>query len=123
MRMYVENLTPKGAKYAVQTTNYPAAEGGGPWRRRIQRHGLVVHPDKERGWLTQHQLLPLDFWVYSCTWGVYCEEVVVDLEGIAPFSFSLLVEVVGGPLELPLATGGATVRCQPAPLPCARPPF
>lgn len=45
----------------------------------------------------------IDIWIYANTWGVYVEEIVIEVKDIAPFCFSMIIEVVGSPIEFPFA--------------------
>lgn len=50
-----------------------------------------------------HGALEIDLWIYANTWGIYLEEVVVEVNDIQPFCFSMLIQVMGLPIEYPIA--------------------
>lgn len=140
----MENVTPKSAKYSIESTNFQAKENHiraclGPvykksgcnsplhtkiimfssvdelWGSMITEYGIMIQPERETGYIKPNELVSLDIWVYANTWGIYVEEIVIDLENIVPFSFSMIVEIVGCPLEIPHAIGCITeypiIRC------------
>lgn len=49
------------------------------------------------------QEIEIDIWIYANTWGVYIEEVVIELKDVPPFCLSIIVEVIGSPVEFPFA--------------------
>lgn len=87
----------------------------------ITEYGIMIQPERETGYIKPNELVSVDIWVYANTWGIYVEEIVIDLENIVPFSFSMIVEFVGCPLEIPHAIGCITkypiIRCSLSVLP------
>lgn len=49
------------------------------------------------------QVILIDLYIYANTWGIYVEEVVIEIKDIPPFCFSMIIEVVGSPIEYPFA--------------------
>lgn len=49
------------------------------------------------------QVVEIDIWIYANTWGIYVEEVVIEIKDTPPFCFSMIIEVVGLPIEYPFA--------------------
>lgn len=55
--------------------------------------------------------MEIDVWVYANTWGLYLDEIVIDISGLTPFCASLLVEVIGSPITIPMAQN--SIRQEP----------
>ncbi|CAG9763662.1 unnamed protein product [Ceutorhynchus assimilis] len=117
--IFFENVTKKSAKYSVQTTNYLAKEWKncpGPkhikaedfWEPMIDHSGIVIQPETESSYMKANELVTVDIWIYAKTWGIYVDEIIIDIKDIIPFSFSLIIEVTGCPLELPFGIGAIT---------------
>ncbi|KAF7287362.1 hypothetical protein GWI33_001720 [Rhynchophorus ferrugineus] len=115
---YIENVTPIVTKYNVQCTSY----GGDSktirrvlkttyktteelWEPLIENNSILIQPEKDTGILNGHQTIFVDIWIYSSTWGIYTEEIIVDISNITSFSFSLIAEVIGCPLLVPFGIG------------------
>lgn len=77
----------------------------------IGDYGILIHPEIESGPIKPYEMISVDIWIYTNTWGIYVEEIIVDIANIVSFSFSLIVEVIGSPLELPIGMG--TIRKYP----------
>ncbi|XP_050304849.1 uncharacterized protein LOC126742262 [Anthonomus grandis grandis] len=121
VRLYFENVTPNVARYWVQATNFSAKMNEikkclGPkykktedyWEPMIKDYGILIQPESESGLMHSQELVIVDIWIYANTWGAYVEEIIVDIENIPSFCFSLVVQVVGCPLQLPLGIGAIT---------------
>lgn len=61
-------------------------------------YGIFVHPTKETGKISRYGWSKLDMTIYANTWGIYLEEVAVDIEDIQCYTFSLIIEIIGGPV-------------------------
>lgn len=61
-------------------------------------YGILVHPTKETGKILRYGWVKLDMTIYANTWGIYLEEVVVDIGDIQCYTFSLVIEIAGGPV-------------------------
>lgn len=66
-------------------------------------YGIVIEPEKPFGGLVGDEVIQVNLWIYANTFGVYLEEVIVEINDLTPFCFNLIVEVVGLPIELPFA--------------------
>lgn len=75
-----------------------------PWGKLVPpENGIIVKLNPTYKKLYGHQQVNIELWIYASTWGVYVEEVVIELEDIAPFCFSVLIEVIGSPIEYTFA--------------------
>ncbi|XP_030754021.1 uncharacterized protein LOC115880850 isoform X2 [Sitophilus oryzae] len=115
---YIENVTPVKAKYVVQSTTYNVPVTALQnvlkniyktteelWTPLLEKNCIVVQPAAENGILEAHELIAIDIWIYSNTWGIYTDEIIVDISDLSLFSFSLVIEVVGCPLQVPFGIG------------------
>lgn len=75
----------------------------GNWESILNEDGIVVKVEPCSKRISAEELLAFDIWIYADTWGVYLEEIQVDINEILPFYFNVLIEVVGNPIEFPLA--------------------
>lgn len=71
-------------------------------------YGILVQPEIASGELDSFQTAKIDIWIYANTYGIYSEEIFVDLLEMPSYHFSMLIEVVGSPLELPMAVNCIT---------------
>ncbi|KAL3267965.1 hypothetical protein HHI36_007102 [Cryptolaemus montrouzieri] len=125
---YIENVTPINAEFTIETTNFePCIDGTSNWSTALtllypqtasktwdeacRRHGIVVIPDIEKGLLECGEVVQINIWIYATTWGIYAEEVVVNINNITPFYFNVFIEVNGAPVEFPMAVN--TIRNYP----------
>ncbi|XP_044754078.1 uncharacterized protein LOC123313311 isoform X2 [Coccinella septempunctata] len=117
---YIENVTPIDADFLIETTNflpcidtetnmvnaitmiYPETVYS-LWDKACAQHGIVVILDVEKGTLCCGDVIQINVWIYATTWGIYTEEIVVNINNIAPFCFNVFVEVNGSPVEFPIA--------------------
>lgn len=84
------------------------------WNALINpKNGILVHPVKETGKITKFGWNKLDLVIYANTWGIYLEEVAIDIEDIQCYTFSLIIEVTGSiffPMGLNALTEFPAVR-------------
>lgn len=64
---------------------------------------IVVKVEQARQDIRGHEIVEIDVWVYANTWGYYLEEIVIDISHLIPFCASILIEVIGSPVEFPIA--------------------
>lgn len=65
--------------------------------------GIVVKVSPTYANIDSNGMLEIDLWIYANTWGIYLEEVVVEVNDLQPFCFNVLIEVIGLPIEYPIA--------------------
>ncbi|VEN46992.1 unnamed protein product, partial [Callosobruchus maculatus] len=65
-------------------------------------------PDIEHGELKGFGWTKVNLWIYANTWGIYSEDVIIDLLDTPSFCFSLLIDVTGIPVEFPMALNAIT---------------
>lgn len=63
----------------------------------------MVILDIEKGTLKFGEVIQINVWIYATTWGIYTEEIVVNINNITPYYFNVFVEVTGQPVEFPIA--------------------
>ncbi|KAI4460409.1 deleted in lung and esophageal cancer protein 1 [Holotrichia oblita] len=84
------------------------------WDDQIVDNGIVIRTDQTKNVIGNHEQVEIDVWVYANTWGLYLDEILIDISGLTPFCASLLVEVVGSPIAIPMAQNSirqeATIR-------------
>ncbi|KAF2903634.1 hypothetical protein ILUMI_02541 [Ignelater luminosus] len=124
----IENLTPIGGTVSVEATNFYALNNDhternktndilaklnirkkDEWEESINGNfGIVVKPKPEKKLLAAHGSVEIDIWVYANTWGIYVEEILIEVNDIIPFCFSLLIQIVGIPIEFPITLNSNT---------------
>ncbi|KAF5296355.1 hypothetical protein FQR65_LT10247 [Abscondita terminalis] len=73
------------------------------WENFINtKYGIMVKFNPPFGCVSCLETVEVDLWVYANTWGVYIEEAIICINDIQPFTFNLLIEVVGIPIEYPI---------------------
>ncbi|XP_045475652.1 uncharacterized protein LOC123681343 isoform X2 [Harmonia axyridis] len=117
---YIENVTPIEAYFNIETTNFqPCIDTETSmvnaitmiypdtvysiWDKACAKHGIVVILDVEKGTLSCGEVIQVNAWIYATTWGIYTEEIVVNINNITPFYFNIFIEVNGSPIEFPIA--------------------
>lgn len=65
--------------------------------------GIAIKVEPPHGEIHEEKSVEIDISVYANTWGIYIEEIMIEINDIAPFCLKLLIEVVGLPLEYPIA--------------------
>lgn len=65
--------------------------------------GILVKAEPSSLKMKGYEKVEIDLWIYADTWGVYLDEIIVDINEILPYSFNILIEVVGCPIEFPIA--------------------
>ncbi|XP_025836193.1 uncharacterized protein LOC108733558 isoform X2 [Agrilus planipennis] len=70
--------------------------------------GLVVKAEPTIVKLKPTEMTNIDLFVYGDTWGTYIEEVVIEINDVRSFCFTLIIEIVGFPVEYPLAVNSIT---------------
>ncbi|KRT79609.1 hypothetical protein AMK59_7462, partial [Oryctes borbonicus] len=73
------------------------------WEDLIAANGIVIKIEQTKNSIGAYENIKIDVWVYANTWGLYLDEIVIDISQLTPFCASLLVEVVGLPVEFPIA--------------------
>ncbi|XP_022900271.2 deleted in lung and esophageal cancer protein 1-like isoform X1 [Onthophagus taurus] len=123
----IENLTPgEGLVYMEAINFYPEFERmknlndvlaelklakSTVWDEIVTPEGIVVKIENQSKNLNSFEIIEFDVWVYATTWGYYLEEIVVDISEVLPFTFSVLIEVLGLPIEYPI--GLNSIRKEP----------
>lgn len=76
-------------------------------------YGIFVNPMKEHGKISKFGWTKIDFTIFANTWGIYLEEVTIDIGDIQCYAFSLIIEVVPTtffPIGLNSVTEYPTIR-------------
>ncbi|KAK9877064.1 hypothetical protein WA026_016090 [Henosepilachna vigintioctopunctata] len=125
---YIENFTPIKADFTVETINFePCLDKRSKylnaltmiypdtalksWDEACGKQGIVLICDTGKGNLKNDEVIQLTVWLYATTWGIYTEEIVVNINDIVPFYFTVIIEVNGAPIEFPIARN--TIRSYP----------
>lgn len=116
--VYIRNLTEIDARYEMEVKNFPAKNIKPSkidsvlyelkWKRRnelvekLSEHGIVFVVKPHKGDVKGNDLIGIDIWIYAETWGVYLEEIGINLTDMPTFNFSILIEIQGMPIEYPI---------------------
>nr|CAI5824907.1 unnamed protein product [Callosobruchus analis] len=120
--IYIENVTPINTEFAIEVQNFPVKKDYKPswltlkfeksmhiWNSLIDNdNGILVQPDIEHRELKGFGWMKVNLWIYANTWGIYSEDVIIDLLDTPSFCFSLLIDVTGIPVEFPMALNAIT---------------
>lgn len=66
-------------------------------------YGIIIEPEQNDTNLKANSIIKVCLLVYAKVWGIYIDEIVVELQNLPFFTFSLILEVVGSPIEFPIA--------------------
>ncbi|XP_060527900.1 uncharacterized protein LOC132702970 [Cylas formicarius] len=115
MTFCIENITPKVAGYTIKSTNFSAKEkiafdmANKIFQKledilepMLSEYGILIYVETDGGSLGAFEFIPINVLIYSNTFGTYVEDIVVDIDNVIYFEFSVIVEVVGCPLYLPM---------------------
>ncbi|XP_074041230.1 deleted in lung and esophageal cancer protein 1 isoform X2 [Leptinotarsa decemlineata] len=120
--VYIENMTPIETSFSIQAQNFPIdnkseismidvklKKKSEIWDELIcNEYGILVFLDVENGPLPKYGSVGINIWIYANTFGIYSEEVMIEIPEIPAFSFSLLIDVVGCPIVFPMALNSLT---------------
>ncbi|VEN53979.1 unnamed protein product [Callosobruchus maculatus] len=120
--IYIQNVTPVNTEFVIDVQNFPVKKDYNPswltlkldkskhiWDSLIDKdNGILVQPDIEHGELKGFGWTKVNLWIYANTWGIYSEDVIIDLLDTPSFCFSLLIDVTGIPVEFPMALNAIT---------------
>ncbi|XP_057667752.1 uncharacterized protein LOC130900858 isoform X2 [Diorhabda carinulata] len=120
--IFVENITPMRIKCNTGVNNFPVKQNFDHVTIRLRlkkneeiwkdlmgtNHGILVQPEVDSKKIEPHSIVRLDFWIYANTFGIYTEEVVIEIEELPMYYFSLLIEIVGCPIQVPMALNSIT---------------
>ncbi|CAG9829991.1 unnamed protein product [Diabrotica balteata] len=112
--IYIENISPISVIYNIQSRNFYYHKNVDHTAVRQKQknivdlckdtpHGIVVQPDIQEDQIEGYCALRIDFWIYANTFGIYTEEIIVEVSEIPDYHFSMIIEVVGCPVQIPLA--------------------
>ncbi|XP_017780624.1 PREDICTED: uncharacterized protein LOC108565594 [Nicrophorus vespilloides] len=73
------------------------------WESILGNNGVLIKLELGKQHLDPYEGTFLDVWVYANTWGIYADEIQFQVNNIAPLLITVLIEVVGLPLEFPIA--------------------
>lgn len=74
----------------------------------INEYGILVLPNIQETDLLGFRLIEVNLTIFANTWGIYQEEITIDVPDVPCFTFSLLIEAVGCPVILPMAMNTIT---------------
>lgn len=69
----------------------------------MNKEGFIIVPKPCNYCIKPHEKLKIDIYVYGHTWGVYCGEVILEINDCLPFTFNVIAHIVGTPVEFPFA--------------------
>ncbi|XP_031352109.1 uncharacterized protein LOC116177310 isoform X2 [Photinus pyralis] len=78
-------------------------QGGNEWEELVNDYGIAVRPSPQCATIEIKTPVEIDLWIYANTWGIYVEEIAIMVESIGVFTFNMLIEVVGSPIEFPMS--------------------
>ncbi|GJQ87786.1 hypothetical protein Trydic_g18642 [Trypoxylus dichotomus] len=73
------------------------------WEDLIAANGIVLKIEQSNNSIGAYERIEIDVWVYANTWGLYLDEILIDISQLTPFCVSVLIEVVGLPVQFPIA--------------------
>lgn len=73
--------------------------------------GFLIMPSIDKTHIDPFEKIKIDIYVYAHTWGVYCDEVTMEINDCLPFAFNVIARVVGMPVEFPFAIN--TIHSKP----------
>lgn len=108
---YIQNLTPAEAMYTVEVQNFNPTQDfdraspqfilnkNDAWTTLVKSdYGILVHPTKDSGKISSYGWSKIDMTIFANTWGIYLEEIAVDIGDIQCYTFSLIIEIIGAPV-------------------------
>lgn len=119
-QLFIENLTEMTTNFKIHIKNFHGTSKQKTcsnlekvlvdlgWREKnefvekMNEYGIVIVVKDEKGPLGPKESKMVEILLYSETWGIYLEEVGITVGELPEFSFSILVEVLGTPIEYPI---------------------
>lgn len=65
--------------------------------------GFIIVPKPANYSIKGHENVKIDIYVYGHTSGVYCDEVILEVNDCLPFTFNVIAQMIGIPIEFPFA--------------------
>ncbi|CAG9862498.1 unnamed protein product [Phyllotreta striolata] len=120
--IYIQNFTPIATKYNLEPQKFVENKKFDhvAVRLRLKKredlwndlmgtdYGILVQPEVCSGELNAYGSAHVDIWVYANTYGIYSEEIVVEMVEIPSYHFSMLIEVIGSPAVVPMGVNSIT---------------
>uniref|UniRef100_A0A6P7FE43 Uncharacterized protein LOC114329172 isoform X1 n=1 Tax=Diabrotica virgifera virgifera TaxID=50390 RepID=A0A6P7FE43_DIAVI len=111
--IYIENISPIAVTYNIKLRNfyYNKNFDHTAVRQKLKNivdlcksapHGIIIQPDIQEDQIKGYCALRIDFWIYANTFGIYTEEIIVEISEVPDYHFSMIIEVVGCPVQIPL---------------------
>lgn len=61
--------------------------------------GIVIYVDPVNSDLGPFNAIPVDIYVFADTWGIYVDELEINITGLPLYSIGICVQVVGLPIS------------------------
>lgn len=74
-------------------------------------HGFLIAPKPDNIIMNPKEKIKIDIYVYANTWGVYCDEILIEVNECLPFVFNVVAKCIGMPIEFPFALN--TINSEP----------
>ncbi|KOC63253.1 Deleted in lung and esophageal cancer protein 1 [Habropoda laboriosa] len=65
--------------------------------------GVVIYIDPLNSEIGPFQAIPIDVYVFADTWGIYVDEVEINITGLPQYTIGICVQVVGSPVTLSIS--------------------
>ncbi|XP_026673142.1 uncharacterized protein LOC108629456 isoform X2 [Ceratina calcarata] len=72
---------------------------------KMKQHGsgIVIYVDPLHSDLEQFKAIPIDIYVFADTWGIYVDEIEINITGLPQYTIGICVQVVGSPISLSIS--------------------
>ncbi|XP_076170822.1 LOW QUALITY PROTEIN: uncharacterized protein LOC143148405 [Ptiloglossa arizonensis] len=77
-------------------------------RSKQSESGVVIYVDPSNSDIGPFEAVPVDVYVFADTWGIYIDELDIDITGLPRFALAVCVQVVESPISLSIFVGAST---------------
>lgn len=69
-------------------------------RAKQPESGVVIYVDPLNSSIGPFEAVPVDIYVFADTWGIYVDELEINISGLPQYTVGMCVQVIGSPISL-----------------------
>lgn len=70
--------------------------------------GVVIYIDPVNADIGPFEAIPVDVYVFADTWGIYVDELEINITGLPRYTLGICIQVVESPISLPISAGASS---------------
>lgn len=65
--------------------------------------GIVIYVDPLNSDIGPFKAIPVDIYIFADTWGIYVDELEINITGLPQYTIGICAQVVGSPISLSIS--------------------